>query len=737
MATARSLDLNVVDESIPNALHTVGGFRPNWLLTNYENHEWLVQNIGEKNPRVISFNVTVPGGRKLKDYPNLYESIKRIAYGVRTGPLAEVDSAEVQLAIVSNLTTLACWMIGREIERFSQLTNIDREEYAALAVYGVHSILNTESTLERHLEAQVAKANFAPGEEKADRRNKAKAVFPFKKANSNTSTVVLDRRQVLADAGLDHIGFSSNVLASLFDEFEALCCFYQPSIIKSRKAKSRDDQEDKPISEEHLRRFLMSFKYLYEHRRYLNDAPLRDPLVFTSARAEARKLGAEIGRTGTVPIKQATHLIERSARWVLDYSPLILDLKRRADEASRDSITGRQGSYAEHLKSIKTWPSGPASPFPIQLERSKNFEEERLDSILAESGSGGMTIHGATISLMTACSIVIAAFTARRVSEIIGLKYGSLYTDESGKLWLSCFIHKTLRTESQIPVPEIVAVAINVLEQISEKARGLTEVPYIFQYNVPGTSRTHGLSAAKLPNFALSSHLRRFGYLIDVPQLDDGTRWTFKGHQFRRFFAILYIWVYDKGDWGALQYHLRHFTREMTRRYVTETDMGQIIAYAAKEHTAQILANAASGINPIGGIEGTRLKEAAERLRNQMARKVEVVSERKYRQKLEKLVDRTGLQLAGFPWGYCVKRKGQEENICNCTSTGDADFTKASETVCTGCECNMLTSSALPIFSAAIRMHQNIVDSPDSPPILRNASHAICQKLNKAIAEIS
>lgn len=729
----------IVDPSIPDTLYTERGFRPAWLLNIFEAHEWTVLNIEGKNPKTLVFNVNVSGGRTLADYPNLYDSIKRVAYGVRTGPLADIESADVQSLVVSNLTTLARWMIDRGIMRFSQLTKADREEYAAAAVYGADNILNSESILERHLEGLIAKGEFREDDEPDIRRIKALRVFPVqRKGSGGLNTIAFDRARLLQDAGLSRTGgVRGSVIASLLDEAEAMCGFYQPGVVKARAQKSRDDFDDKPVSEEHLRRFLMSFKYLYDHRRYLDDAPTNDPFLSSSPRAEARKLGSAVGRTGTVPVEQATHFIERSVRWVLDYAPTLLDLKDWVDATYDADPQGSASALGGHLASRRTWPAGPASPFPITPTRAKSIAGGQTDQILAESRRGGMALSTAMLSLMTACSVVIAAFTARRASEIVGLKFGCIHIDDSGDPWLQCFIHKTLRVESHIPIPEVVVAAIHVLERLSERGRHLTGTPYLFQCNVPGSDQTYGISKAKLPNFPVGRHLRNFGYFVDVPRMADGTPWTFKPHQFRRFFAILYIWVYDKADWGALQYHLRHFTSEMTRRYVTENEIGQIIAQADKSRTAEILANASMGLTRIGGNEGMRLQEIAQRLRTGLVKKTEVVSERKFRQRIERLIERTGLSLVAFPWGYCVQRKLHDVRSCNCTGTVQPDHLQASEVTCNGCECNMVTPSARSFLTAAIQFHRDVVNSSDSPTLIREASRIISQRLSETLSEIS
>lgn len=82
-----------------------------------------------------------------------------------------------------------------------------------------------------------------------------------------------------------------------------------------------------------------------------------------------------------------------------------------------------------------------------------------------------------------------------------------------------------------------------------------------------------------------STNLTEFGLYLDIPEYK-GQRWLFKPHQFRRFFAIIYIHVYSEGSYEALSYHLRHFNMEMTIRYTQDDELGAILRYAQKEKTS-------------------------------------------------------------------------------------------------------------------------------------------------------
>lgn len=727
----------IIDVSIPVRLGGEHGYRPKWLLVPYAALRWIVTDIGAKPNNTIRFDIRLPNGKCLTQYENLIESIKRIVFGVRTGPLMSVECGSVQATIASNLITLARWMIGNGIDRFEDLASADVSEYSVLASGGVHSILNTEGLLNLHLEKLFSAAGFDEKDTSAERQVKAMAIFPARVLAGNNLTV-LHRTDLLEEAGLGNLGQSAAncPFVSILDEVEALCGFYQPPRVRQRmhSAPSIDELDDKQVTGTHIQRLLMSFTHLYQHRRFLNDAMQISPFYGSSAAKEACKLGKTVGRTACIPMKQAATLIERSIRWVLDYAPDLL----RIAELGNNLFDEIGQSATQNLNAeirVTKWPiAALASPFPILPGQRGPTKVEVFDDII---NANGMTLPIALNFLQTACAVVIAAFSARRSAEIIGLKAGCIERDECGKPWLCIFIHKTEQKNTTIPVPEIVAVAVGVLEQLSERARAKTGTPYLFQFIVPGTDIAQGVNPAGLPNFKLGVFLRKFGYFIDVPVLPDGTRWTFCPHQFRKLFAILYIWVYELGDWGALSFYLRHFNLDMTKRYASDAELGHIIAMANKQHTAEVLANAALGKTQINGLHGERLTQAAKRLHARLVQQIQVVPERKFAQRIARFVERADITLRAFPWGYCAFSKTVKKTFVCALDKSSSDFGSANVSTCSGCEFGVGTDASLPYLRGSIRFHQAIAHSSTSPEILQKASLAMCLKIDEYIVSVT
>jgi len=741
------------DRTIPEALCLDHGSRPSWLLTPYADLTWIVLDTKHKKNQIIRFDIALPNRRKLEDYPNLLESIRRVTYGIRTGPLMEIESGAIQRDISSNLLTLVRWMTSNDIFRFEELTPADVREYANLAAFGVHNILNTEGVLTNYLQDITAKAGIRDGELVATTRRKAIEALPTYRGGPQGHQIHLHRGELLRGAGLDGLVASGhNPLTILLDNFERKLGLDLDTVVRRRLArnKSLDDLDNVQVTEEHLRRFLMSFDYLYRHRRYLSDAVLQNPFPATSPRAVAKRLGKSIGRTQTIPIRQAATMIERSIRWVLDYAPDLLSLKDFVDSI-HDQKPGTRGekiawkALRDRLKTYVPTRSDLGNPYPILPTQRQHHEHGPIDPVFtAENMHLGMSLPSALRFLMIACAVVIAAFSARRASEILSLKADCIHFDEIKRPWMHIYIVKTEQFETLTPVPQVVVSAIEVLEKLSARARNLTNTSYIFQMNLPGTNKTIGLSSNGTPSFRLSTHLRAFGFFLDIPTLENGDRWTFKTHQFRRFFAILYTWIYELGDWGALSYHLRHFDPEMTRRYVSDTELGHILALANKEHAAHVIANAALGRTNISGNLGTRLKLAAKRLYDRMALRIHVVPERVFIQRLTRFAERTGVSLHAMPWGFCGFTHETVTHDPKCVSRADVkgqpvlpDFTAATPTLCHGCYFGVRSEIFLPFLEGTLAMHKKISENQNMPKILRNASSTLILTFSDYIASLN
>lgn len=738
--------------TIPANLLAEDGKSPDWLLTSYDSLEWRVKDIGAQRARTIHWDLPLGHHGRLLDYPNLLESTKRIVYGLRTGPLATLESGAQQYNCAQAFFCLIRWMLDRGRTSFSELTKRDIQDYKAGCVRGVEFLLNAQGRLQQLVESMVLAAGFEEGETRQERIAKSVLAFPHR---ANGGQFRLKRDDMLEMAGLKSL---SSKLSPILDALERDCGFYlNPSQVQrlesSLQAKTQaeaelddnddDEEEDDDgvkslpldtVTKDRAGMLLSSLAQLYAHRRFLDDALPFHPFAQIPLRKVLNSMGLrDVGRTPTAPTKQTITYIERAARWVLNYSRPLLALQKWAQMHEHEPTWTLQKLIVRKSPSA----SGPASPFPI-VHRGRDFSDEPMTDITASAVAlrQGMSLRTALTFLQTACVVVIAAFTARRAAEIRGLEVGCIERDETTrKPWLRVFIHKTLKDYALIPVPEIVVKAVQVLTRLSASARSESGAKYLLQIVIPGAKEVIGINPHGEPVARLASNVERFGYFCDVPPVDDaGTRWAFAPHQFRRFFAVMYIWAYDYGDIDALSWHLRHWNREQTRRYCTESQVGREVTSANRERAAEVLSAAALGEVKFDG--HPRLARAVEHMCHRMARKVQVVTRRQLEARTLRLLERSKASLHAFPWGYCVSTGDGQESSSRCNRGGtEPKLDQASMATCSGCSKAMRGSAHRIFLFGALKTHKGLAQDSKCVPMVREASAAMVAVLEEVTAE--
>lgn len=265
--------------------------------------------------------------------------------------------------------------------------------------------------------------------------------------------------------------------------------------------------------------------------------------------------------------------------------------------------------------------------------------------------------HVAKRHVFTACWIIIAAFSARRREEIDDLRYGCIRGDISSGYWLDVYIEKTLQRKEWIPVPEVVARAVEILVFLSAIARELSKTDKLFQYcDTSGEIRP--INAGKyLDDFALAVDLP-----MHRPKNGPVVRWHWSPHQFRRFFAILYFYRFEDATVEALSHFLRHFNLEMTKRYVTQDpEVAAIWTDVEWGYMGHVARGIVAGERSVGGAAGNKLRKLAARITDALRQKVHVVDPERVGASLTLLMQRKGLVLTPKPWV-----------TCSCPATADA-----------------------------------------------------------------
>jgi len=336
-----------------------------------------------------------------------------------------------------------------------------------------------------------------------------------------------------------------------------------------------------------LQRSLDPLEQLYAMRRQIKaDTIGFRPFPQGAARVAAVK-GIGVERTPIPPPRLALHLLEQSARQVFDHEPTVM----AAGDADRTEV----------------------------------------------------------VRTATACWILIAAFSARRAGEIDDLREGCLRGDDASGWWLHVYIEKTLQRKEWIPVPGLVARAVETLSSISASARQQTGTDRLFQWRRPD---------GKVGRFNISRQLDTFAAAVKVPlqgpRDKPAVAWHWHPHQFRRFFAVLYFYRFEGATIEVLSHHLRHFNLEMTKRYVTQDpEVAALWTDVEWGYAGHVARSIVAGERSVSGAAGERLKKAGRRLIDIFRRRLQVASPERVGASLALVMQRQGMVLTPKPWVTC------------------------------------------------------------------------------------
>ncbi len=690
--------------------------KPQWLKEGeYNSPVWVVGDDNPLSPKLskkIRFDLILFDPRRLgeccrltdPEYAHLLDTAKLQIYGLRTGKHATVTSASAHDEMARAILNWIVWMIMNNIRRFSYLDQDDFDAYLEAACYGPAYLLMYKSRLEEYV------------------RRIREAGIEIPRIKRSNSQPFLDAKKLLQDAGIDpKRGFSDKSTAFELATIAKEEGFY----LKPERLSQLSEEPPKPqkMSAPHLIQMLRPWDYQWQRRReFPGDCIQFDPFCNLSPEQMARDLCQAVGRTKTAPIRQTMELIDRSIRWVLDYAPVLLDLRDQFDGLLAMELS-KHDRLVQMTKIVSeaVIPEGPGSPLQINAS-TKRSSADRL--------------HFGTAVLdciPAACAIVIAAFTGRRHDEALSIRTAGpdngdcIIRDDHG-LWIEVYIEKTIKDWERSPCNELVVSAVEILRRWSAPARTISGTVKLFQYKK--------LISADIVRFRLRLALEPFVDFLSLTPMPNGSQWNFQLKQFRRFFAILYFWHYQYGDLAALSYQLRHLNPAVTQVYVTEPEMGAIFRHVNREHTGIVLTEAALGERNVSGPFGERFKSTVRKLRDRYRRLVKIVSPLLVEKVVERYVQKSGRRLKAFKWGWCACGPALHQlNTARCLKDSSLppaagpDFSQSAPTVCGDCPHHMTDGVFEPFWRNELELHEQAALDPGNGPILREVSKNHAEKL--------
>jgi len=666
-----------------------------WLHSPFDATAWEISD--PLASHVIDFDWALPDGTRLLDQENRPQlaTIKAYAKGIREGTFAKTIDAYVQKTWVHNLIYILFWMRKRHIRAFKELTEIDIRLLIDDAKFGASRLIDAAGSLTVFFEIKRSPMELT----KLPHR-----ILP------NGVTMELRTRDILDMAGLPKQFSRDERVAWVMTNFSKKLGFHVRT--EDKKYLLDECPEHQVVNKETIRRLLRPLDDLYQMRFAINgDNITFDPFP-NGLSTLAASLGQESGRTPTVPYDLAIGLLDRSARWVINHSEGLLDFRDSVQQHLQKEMASQR---PKQLRSFKK----------SLLSRIPRFRIGKSDIVVSREREGTLFLNTALRYLFLACFILIAALTARRREEILLLEDNCISKDAEG-YWLDVFIVKNQMEKTKIPCPKLVKKAVEVLTRLSKSARLINHSPILAQFT--------GID----PSIVLKpdiSELNAFASFVAVPSLPDGTKWIFSSRQFRRLFAITYIWRWG-GDVPSLGYMLRHRDLDRVYRYVLEAESGAIFADSPRYFTYEVMKSLALGKVTMGAPGGDAASAALRELKEDLEIRTKILDVDRLSGAVEQWVDNCHLILRQNPWVFCgcPTDHPTSEAICRhgCPGFGP-NPQNASAITCSKCIFAFSLKDINPFCQHELKLSQQIYTDSRLPKMLREAAEVRADALRKIV----
>lgn len=492
---------------------------------------------------------------------------------------------------------------------------------------------------------------------------------------------------------------------------------------------------------------------LYSHPLYLD--PVNEDSAYIGE--ELKEKSDSRGRTRNIPAPQFLMLLDRATRYVVDYAEPLFDLEAQTiafmKVNAEDSVMEKKtASWLRELTQHSPHVREKGSPFPLgglkvgkkepstkihseelaeevhalfeagmpaaKIAEEFNLSKNSVEGILNRATQFNRHLPSTGISLSQAlynylplsCALIILSFTAGRESSVYTLKPGCVET-RLGRLYINMFVPKTLRKNDDFPTVTLVKKAVEVLERLSERARHNSGEDDLFKFESP-----LAIDGSAIFNFDRS--INKFVDFVGMEKDEDDNHFKFSEHQFRRFFAIMYFYRYDSGDFESLAYHLRHVDWSMTSIYLSEKETGLILAEIEKDRIKDAAKRAVdSNSDEYSGAMADEFMQAFDESLN-----IEHESELDW---ADEYVEKRDLVFDFIPSGLCFGNTPGYQERAKCVKENDGVIYirvhRASLELCSPCP-NYLSCKSVKSNHAPPRAADNVFscDSPILEAALKN-----------------
>ncbi len=693
-----------------------------WLLNDYKENTWRVSMPSKdsaskqlKKPINIHFDTVVLGGGRISDNPRVIDDMKLLVAVAITANFNNTITLGSNSRVNAFVDSLKRYVSeGLSIPHITNLEDLSYSEFFHLIQNGGYKLsynLSYDKLLEDYFECLELNE------------------IPIVRAKGKKSPTKIDTTKIFNELGINNYAFlhyapAKRIIAlkslelERFYSDESFEVLYPNTLhaLNEKKMVNKKSYDDYLAT---LRTYSQA-KSVYGELFNYNFIPFDVDEVCAATEYEYPDFNEMVDlaeRTRDIPPMIFLDMMDAAARFVLDYANDLFEAEKHFSAIYECELKLLDGDVYQAgkktNKKVKLYKADDKrlhTPFPMSaykhaMNRSGNrkYPNEVYEAIKNNISAGiprmkSMEVFGLTrgqygsirlsilanqtksLSLHKAlyqflpfcCAVIIFALTARRESEVFGLQVGCVSKDLDGLLWLDSFVAKTVQKHSDFTTVSLVEKAVSILERLSEKGRKKKNTNSIFVFDdtfdrPPTTMKSINRIADDFFDF------------IGITRGNNGKHWKLSEHQFRRFFAIMFYYRYEKGEADALMHELAHVDWSMTVHYLTEKETGAALRKLHQQYN-KVRSNRLfdySLRDDLGG-EGFPL------LKNKIENTVSSMPEMMREIAIE-TIEENNFVFDFIPSGLCLGNTPWLSEKCNCYRDGFVMQHDASSEMCSGC----------------------------------------------------
>ncbi|WCP66724.1 hypothetical protein LYZ37_12850 [Vibrio tubiashii] len=693
-----------------------------WLLNDYKENTWRVSMPSKdssskqlKKPINIHFDTVVLGGGRISDNPRVIEDMKLFVAITITANFKNAIKLSSNSRVKAFVDSLKRYVAeGLATPYITNLENLSYGEFFLLIQNGGNKLgynLNYVKVLE----------DYFDGLELHE--------IPILRCEDKKQSTKIDTTRIFNELGINQYAFRECAAAKRIVALKSLELerHYSAETFKVLYPETLTDiSEKKMVHERSYKDYLATLSaYSQANSVYgglfnYNLIPFDVDEVCVATEYEYPDFNEMVDlseRTRDIPPLIFIDMMDAAARFVLDYADDLFEAEKHFSAIYARELKLLNGDVyqagKQTNKKVRLYKANDTrlhSPFPMTaykhaMDRSGNrkHSNEVYEAIAKNMAAGvsrmksmeaceltrgqynsirlsilanqtkKVSLHKALYQYLPFCCVVIIfALTARRESEVFGLQVGCVSKDLDGFLWLNSFVAKTLQKHADFTAVSLVEKAVSILERLSEKGRKKKNTNSIFVFDdtfdrPPTTMKSINRIADDFFDF------------IGIERDDNGKHWKLSEHQFRRFFAIMFYYRYEKGEADALMHELAHVDWSMTAHYLTEKETGAALRKLHQQYN-KARSNRLVDYSLRDDLGGEGFPLLKEKLEGSVASVPEMM-----REIAIETVEENNFVFDFIPSGLCLGNTPWLSEGCNCYRDGFVMQHDASSKMCSGC----------------------------------------------------